>query len=139
MTVIDGMRTGSGDVRDGNDLPAGSWLSRSSGGWVVVGDADAAGEKQPADATLSVRGAAAKAHALLVGQSGDAHARLGIGSDGAIRWRPANSTAVGFGTCLLGRLSASMTFDPPPIKAGGFIKTRMQVLQQYFGSCTPHA
>ena len=84
--MIDGMRTGSGDVRDARDLPAGASLSRSSGGWVVVGDA-AAGGKQPTDATLGVRGAAAEAHALLVGQSGDAHARLGIGSDGkAMPW-----------------------------------------------------
>ena len=83
MTVIDGMRTGSGDIRDSNDLPIGSWLSRSSGGWVVVGDAPATME--PAEAALGVRGVAAEAHAVLVGQSGEANARLGIVSDGAIR------------------------------------------------------
>jgi hypothetical protein len=122
VTVIDGGRTGSGDVRDANDLPAGSWLSRSSGGWVIVGDAAA---PPPTDARMGVRGAAAEAHAVLIGQSGEANARLGIGSDGAIRWRSANSTAKGFSTCLLGRLSANMTYDAPSIKPGGWVKTTL--------------
>ena len=122
VTVIDGGRTGSGDVRDANDLPAGSWLSRSSGGWVIVGDAAA---KPPTNAHMGVRGAAAEAHALLVGQSGEANARLGIGSDGAIRWRSTNSTAKGFDASLLGRLSTNVTYDAPSIKPGGWVKTTL--------------
>ena len=40
-------------------------------------------------------------------------------------WRSPNSNAKGFDAALLGRLSANITYDAPPIKAGGWVKTRL--------------
>ena len=70
---------GALDVRDQNDLPAGEYLSRTSGGLTMVGTTS---RKAAASAALLQN----NYHALLLGTAGETHARLALDHDGTIRW-----------------------------------------------------
>ena len=92
VTILSSQTTGSLDVLDANNVPVGSWVSRSAGGFTLVGRGAAAGgtATRTGEARLSAGGmgsaALTGAHAALVGASGERGARFAIDHDGSLHW-----------------------------------------------------
>ena len=60
------------------------WVSRSSGGWTIVGAAAAKANASEVLSNLTAQGGATTAHAVLTGVSGEPHARLAIETSGEV-------------------------------------------------------
>lgn len=88
VTVLSSQLTGSVDVLDAENRPVGSWISRSAGGFVFVGDAPQA-ESSSGEAALTAggrHGGGTTSHAVLVGLTGEANARYAVSNDGSAHW-----------------------------------------------------
>ena len=89
VTVLSSQLTGSVDVLDAENRPVGSWISRSAGGFVFVGDAPTAATSRAGEAALTAggrNGGGTNAHAALVGLAGEANARFALSNDGTMHW-----------------------------------------------------
>ena len=132
VTVFGSQITGAADVVDETNTPVGSWVSRSGGGFTIVGTAN---DSAVGNAKLSAAGGdthsngnasdisnfvgkpgSAVGHALLLGESGESHARLAVETSGALRWGDGESD---FHSTLRSMRSNATEVDLPPIKAGG--------------------
>lgn len=94
VTILSPQQSGSTDVVDAENIPVGSWISRSAGGFTVVGTTDknatvagnaaltATGGRTQHGDEISAHGDT-MGHALLVGESGEIGARLAIETSGA--------------------------------------------------------
>lgn len=103
-TIIDAMSDGSLTVRDEKDRMVGGFVSRSAGGWTIVGN-------EPLNATskndLDVR----NSHALLLGRSGETHARFALEHDGTmIHWNASTMATTAAGAVAS---STSVHVHPP--------------------------
>jgi hypothetical protein len=99
VTILDAMEDGALDVRDENDRYAGQFVSRSAGGWTIVGP-DAA--KAANETSLNP---SSNSHALSLGQSGETTSRFALEHDGTMRWRTSGSGA-----------GAGGVSDPPQVR-----------------------
>ena len=107
LTTFGSQLTGATDCVNGDNKPVGSWVARSGGGFTIVGTSN---DSAVGNARLSAAGGDthsngnasdihnfigkpgnAVGHALLVGESGERHARLAIETSGAMRWADGNS------------------------------------------------
>jgi hypothetical protein len=139
VTTFGSQLTGATDCVDGENKPIGSWVGRSGGGFVIVGTAN---DSEVGNAKLSAAGGdthsngnasdinnfigapgSAVGHALLVGESGEMHARLAIETSGAMRW--GDGDADSFHTTLRKVRSSAMELDLAPIKPGSVATTRL--------------
>ena len=145
VTILSSQITGASDVLDGDNVPVGSWVSRSGGGFTMVGTANnsATGNAQltasgPRTAIGDwVPGYSAPGydtndtqpttvgHGLLLGESGETHARLAIETSGAMRWGSGSSPD--FHTTLLGVASNTTEYDLGSVDPGGVVKTTVNV------------
>jgi hypothetical protein len=112
VTIFGAHWGGSVGVVDSAGLPAGNAMVRSEGGLLLVTDSEFL-RKYNGSAAAMHGGAT---HALLVGQSGEPSARLGVGADGSMHW--GDGQASEFQTVLRPPLSASVDWDPPALAAG---------------------
>ena len=112
VTLLDGQWYGGVDAT-GSDHAA-SWLSRSAGGFTLVGNGGKMiDERVRADAKLSGH----SDHALLGGVAGEANARWSLDADGVRQFGDGGDA--GFDT-RLGRPRAQViAWDPPPMEARG--------------------
>ncbi len=132
ISISSAQITGAADVVDETNTPVGSWVSRSGGGFTIVGTAN---DSATGNAKLSAAGGdthsngnasdisnfvgkpgSAVGHALLLGESGESHARLAVETSGALRWGDGESD---FHSTLRSMRSNATELDLPPIKAGG--------------------
>lgn len=140
LTTFGSQLTGATDCVDGDNKPAGSWVARSGGGFTVVGTSN---DSATGNAKLSAAGGdthsngnasdinnfigkpgSAVGHALLVGESGETHARLAIETSGAMRWGDGDSDS--FHTTLRKIRSNATMLDLPTLKAaGGVFSTKL--------------
>ena len=136
ITILSSQLTGGNDVVDERDVPIGSWVSRSAGGWTVVAEEEApsAGAKARehnetlpfAESRLTAQGSDTSTHALLVGQSGDCGSRLAIEGNGALRF--ADGANNGWHTTVIAHRSNATLWDPPPLTPGQLVSTDIGLL-----------
>lgn len=81
------------DVRDANDLPAGSYVAATGSGHVIVGKSD---HMTPVASHLLRN----PCHALLVGSAGEANARFALSHDGSMHWGDGGADPQGFTASL---------------------------------------
>eukprot|EP01047_Picozoa_sp_COSAG01_P049042 COSAG01_NODE_4823_length_4714_cov_17.506392_3_plen_306_part_00 len=120
-TLINTGGVGAHAVLDAAGKPAGSYVSRSDTGFVLVGQAP--GPNSTGDAWVARQVDAAPpvaenvgpggAHALLFGVEGESTGRLAIGSDGSMSFGAGHGQP--FDTTLKRQASASVEWDPPPL------------------------
>ena len=118
ITILSSQLTGASDVLDCNNVPVGEWVSRSGGGFTVVGTAN---DTAAGNAVLTASGGktghgdyvgrpgSTRGHALLVGESGETGARLAIETSGALRWGTGSSPT--FDTTLKRIISNATTYS----------------------------
>ena len=141
VTVFDSQLTGAADVVDASNRPVGSWLSRSGGGFTIVGTAN---ETATGNAQLSASGGhthsngnasdihnfigkagSSIGHGILLGESGESYARLAIETSGALRWGTGKDAS--FHSTLHAILSNTSMVDVPAIESGGVAVVRVIV------------
>ena len=122
VTILSPQLTGATDVVDASNVPAGAWVSRSGGGFTIVGTTPenatcagnaaltAAGGATHGGDLVGVPGSTA-GHALLVGESGEIGARLAIETSGALRWGSGHS--FNFDTTMERMISTVVAFAGP--------------------------
>ena len=120
VTILSPQLTGATDVVDADNVPAGAWVSRSGGGFTIVGSTSknascagnaaltAAGGATHRGDLVGVGGSTA-GHALLVGESGELGARLAVETSGALRWGSGKSFS--FDTTLERMISVVSDFS----------------------------
>ena len=74
---------GGNDCLNAENLPVGQWVSRSWGGWTVVGAPITKRSVREVPSTLTAQGVS-KSHAVLVGVSGEPQARLAFETSGEV-------------------------------------------------------
>ena len=134
VTILSSQLTGSVDVLDAQNLPIGSWISRSGGGFTFVGGrSDPAGELHghiagEAKLTAGGRGSLSDTsqHAVLVGTGGEANARFAIDNDGSLNWGDGSNDT--FHTSMLNAHSSSCSAKAMVIPARGVAKACVLVL-----------
>jgi hypothetical protein len=120
ITVLNSQHTGGLAVVDAVGVPFGSYVSKSAGGYVFLGEQGAGGtdaallpsEVSPNGNMTNLRGSS---HALLFGVSGQTQGRLAIEADGSMRYGDGNGS---FDTTLHRPRSAAVKWDPPTVKPG---------------------
>lgn len=135
VTILSSQLTGATDVVDGDNVPVGAWVSRSGGGFTIVGTAN---DTKDGTAVLTAAGGSthrgdvagsttnpSRGHALLVGESGERGARLAIETTGALRWGTGRSAS--FDTTLKRYTSNVTAFEPPLMAAGAVHATSVLV------------
>jgi hypothetical protein len=141
VTSFSSQLTGATDVLDGENRPVGSWVARSGGGFTIVGNADdaAVGNTQLTAhggdthsngnatdvANFIGKNSSTVGHALLVGQTGERHARLAVETSGALRW--GDGHAISFHTTLRRVRSNSTALDLPAIEPGGVTRAEIRL------------
>ena len=124
---------GAADVLDANNVPVGSWVSRSGGGFTIVGTANdsatdnaqltAAGGHTHSNGNASdINNYIGKAghglgHGILLGESGETSARLAIETSGSLRWGSGKDPS--FHTTLKSLRTNATEVQLPAIKPGG--------------------
>ena len=102
VTVFDSQLTGAADVLDADNRPVGAWVSRSGGGFTIVGTANdtavgnakltAAGGRTHSNGNVSDvsnyigKAGSSVGHGILLGESGELYSRLAIETSGSLRW-----------------------------------------------------
>ena len=107
------------------DQPVGGWVSRSAGGWTLVGQLT--NDTEMGGANLSAWGNRkphSRSKVLTIGQAHETGARLAVEADGTIRYGDGNGLA-DFHTALRRQVSNTSAWDPPPVPAGGFVTTNI--------------
>ena len=112
------------DVVDANGIPFGSFVSKTEGGLLLVGEACS---NNCSDARLSLTGTnpmpnnddaasgRSSGHGLLFGLSGETTGRLALEADGSMKWGAGKGSD--FDTTLRRTLTNSTVWDPPPLSA----------------------
>eukprot|EP01047_Picozoa_sp_COSAG01_P019266 COSAG01_NODE_1066_length_11878_cov_244.494949_11_plen_154_part_00 len=132
VTVFSSQLTGATDVLDGNNMPVGSWVSRSGGGFTIVGHSN---DTASANAELTASGghthsngnksdinnyigkpSSTVGHGILLGESGERNARLAIETSGSLRWGDGQERS--FHSTLRGLRANATEVALPTIKAG---------------------
>ena len=126
ITIETGGMTGAPDVLDAENIPFGSWLSRSAGGWLGVGAATGSNASN-----MSAHGDGADSHALLFGLAGERNARVALDFDGSM-WYGAGDGP--FETTVRPPTSASVLWDPPALEAGGVATLEVEVAGAVHGA-----
>ena len=120
VTILSPQQSGATDVVDADNIPVGSWVSRSGGGFTIVGTTNtnatvggnaaltATGGRTQHGEYVSAHGATA-GHAVLVGESGEIGARLALETSGAIRWGSGQSFS--FDTTLERMITNTTDFE----------------------------
>jgi hypothetical protein len=138
ITILNSGHTGGLAVVDAAGVPFGSYVSKSAGGFVFLGE-----ETAPLGAGLlpsevspnslypgnltNVRGSP---HALLFGVSGQTQGRLAIEADGSMRY---GDGVDGFDTTVHRPRSAAVTWDPPELAAGAAVSHRVSLPRAALG------
>eukprot|EP01044_Picomonas_judraskeda_P010439 COSAG03_NODE_1342_length_4292_cov_3.123242_6_plen_225_part_00 len=120
VTVLSSQLTGSVDVLDAENRPVGSWISRSAGGFVFVGNALPGDAGGTGEATLTAGGrggGGTNSHAVLVGLASEAQARFALSNDGSFHW--GDGTSDRFHTVLRAVESGSTALPAMQIPAHG--------------------
>lgn len=122
ITVLDSSHSGAVDVVDHHGVPFGSFVSKTEGGLLLVGENCTSG---CTDARLSRTGTnpmpnnddsvvgRSSGHALLFGLSGETTGRLAVEADGSVQWGGGRGAT--FDTTLHRSLTSSMVWDPPAL------------------------
>ena len=118
VTILSSQLTGSVDVLETHNVPQGSWISRSAGGFTFVGGATTlAGQAYghvAGEATLTPGGRGAKAdtgqHAALVGLSGERSASFAILSAELSHSTPQKGRSIAHAEADDARLSCGCSF-----------------------------
>ena len=134
VTILSSQLTGSVDVVDAHNVPVGSWISRSGGGFTFVGgSAPSAGQAHghvAGEAKLTAGGRGSDAdtsqHAALVGLSGESNARYAIDSDGSQHWGDGSNDT--FHTSMLNTRSSTCDAKVLMIPANGVAQACVLVL-----------
>ena len=119
ITIFSGQLSGSVDVVDAHNLPAGPYVSRSAGGFAIVGTATNDSDTGHANLSAWRMG---YSRALTVGQRGDSGASFVLESDGAMRYGDGDA-AQPFHTSLKRQVSNTSAYDPPPLAPGAAATT----------------
>lgn len=145
MTVLSSQLTGATDVVDGDNVPVGSWVSRSGGGFTLVGTAN---DTAVGNAKLTAAGGDAHVgdfvpgfpapgfhphdtagttagHGVLLGESGESFSRMAIETSGAIRW--GDGVQPSFHTTLRRVKSNTTEHDLPPLPKGSVVSVTVIV------------
>ena len=145
VTVLSSQITGASDVLNAENIPVGSWVSRSGGGFTFVGTAN---DSAVGNAKLTATGGSSHhgdwvpgfpapgfhpndtagttaGHGVLLGESGEAYSRMAIETSGAIRWGDGASDS--FHTTLRRVKSNATQYDLPPLPVGGVVSVRVDV------------
>lgn len=141
VTVFDSQLTGAADVLDDTNTPVGSWVSRSGGGFTIVGTANdtelgnaqltASGghthsNGDPSDVNNFIgKAGSTVGHGILLGESGETHARLAIETSGSMRW--GSGADADFHSTLRALRTNATEVQLPPIKAGGIATASVMV------------
>ena len=116
VTLLDGHWYGGVDATGADH--AVSWVSRSSGGFVLAGNG---AEIQAGDFTAATRSASTldghSQHALLGGISGEKNARWSLDADGISQWGSGGGRT--FDTRVGRPRALVVAWDPPPIEGKG--------------------
>lgn len=119
LTVMNSQSLGGNDVVNAENVPIGNWVSRSWGGWTMVGSA-----LSPANVNLTGPGAppsnltasrSSPSHALLVGVSGNSQASFAIETSGEMFYGDGDS---GWHTGVRRHISNSTHWAPGSIAPG---------------------
>ena len=90
VTIESSQLTGSVDVLNDLNVPAGEWVSRSAGGFTFVGSLPTPATNRSIAAQLTAGGhsstGSTRVHAILSGVSGESNARFALDSDGSLHW-----------------------------------------------------
>eukprot|EP01052_Picozoa_sp_SAG31_P026775 SAG31_NODE_2453_length_5662_cov_161.116442_3_plen_288_part_00 len=133
VTVFGSQLTGAADVLDGDNRPVGSWVSRSGGGFTIVGHCN---DTAHGNAALTASGGHTHSngnesdinnyigkegptagHGILLGESGERNARLAIETSGALRWGSGKESS--FHSTLRSLRTNATEVLLPMIKGGG--------------------
>jgi hypothetical protein len=120
LTVESSQKLGGNDCVNDENVAVGQTVSRSSGGWTVVGAGlpAASCNASSVPANLTAQGVT-KSHALLVGVSGESQARLAIETSGEMYYG-SGKKAGGFHTGVRQHISNTTAWGPMMIPAGKF-------------------
>ena len=110
---------GALDVRDENDVAAGEYVSRSMGGYTLVGSTS----RKAATVSSLLRN---PYHALLLGQAGETGSRLALDHDGAVHW--GDGKEGGFQATMTTKLSAREDWPAVALSPAG-VHTAVLALQ----------
>eukprot|EP01045_Picozoa_sp_COSAG04_P005861 COSAG04_NODE_278_length_18351_cov_17.582676_11_plen_272_part_00 len=131
ITMLDSGHTGGLAVVDAAGVPFGSFVSKSAGGFVFLGEAAPAG--MASDATLlpnaqspngNMTQPRGSSHALLLGLSGETKGRMAIEADGSMRFGDGSGD---FDTTMHRQRTAKVAWDPPKLEAGSAVSQRVPV------------
>lgn len=111
--VLNGHASGAQQVEDGSGKTVGSALLKTPGGVALIGLPSAARHRSADSATLHDAGGSE--HALLVGESGAASARLAIDADGSLKF--GDGAAAEFDTVLERFTAATVPWGPLALPA----------------------
>lgn len=106
VTILDALSDGALDVRDEQDRYAGNFVSRSAGGWTIVGEDSPSAENET---SLKPN----NGHALLLGRSSEAGARFALEHDGTMRWNSAAATLADDHGSVISTSAFETTVEPP--------------------------
>lgn len=96
-------------VVDEHDVPIGAWSSDTGGGYTLVGHGTADGETISSKIVKqSSEQDPAPEHALLLGVSGEANARVAIQSDGSVHYGPGGNESFA-GSCSFASMCKAAT------------------------------
>ena len=121
VTLLDSAGTGSLEVVDASGRPAGSFASKSPGGWLLVAPAANSSGASLLATDVSPNGglpstSRGSGHALLVGLPGEQTGRMALDTDGSMRFGPGGTEP--FDTHVQRLQATSVTWDPPPLAGG---------------------
>ena len=149
--------SGPGVVVDEHDIPIGAWISDTGGGYTLIGhdttnsDSTSASKNGGTISSKIVKQSSeqdpAPEHALLLGVSGEANARVAIQSDGSVHYGPGGNESFS-GSCTFASMCKAATrsqdvgtqyedalrwkqflrtlWDPPSLRPGKRAVTRVQ-------------
>eukprot|EP01048_Picozoa_sp_COSAG05_P022954 COSAG05_NODE_4780_length_1375_cov_1.709248_2_plen_164_part_00 len=132
VSVFSSQLTGAADVLDANNLPVGAWVSRSGGGFTIVGNAN---DTALGNAILTASGGHTHSngnasdtnnyigkagptlgHGILLGEAGEPYARLAIETSGSLRFGSGKDRS--FHSTLRGVRVNATVVQLPTLKAG---------------------
>jgi hypothetical protein len=133
-TLLNDHNGGGVDITTADGVPTGSWSSKNDGGgFTFVSDTVSCPTRK--ESQHAVEGCSSKltglsTHAIIMGMSGEATARLAIDGDGSMKFGNGGAGDA-FDTTLHRPITGSKAWDPPPLSGGAANVTSIVV-----GACS---
>jgi hypothetical protein len=128
VTVLDSSHAGAVDVVDSRGVPFGSYMTKTEGGLMLVGENRSTADASmltTTDAQQGHAGGRSSPHGLLFGLSGETTGRLALDTDGSLCWGAGQGRD--FDTTLHRALTNATQWDPPPLGGSRARRTKLRM------------